>query len=48
MTIRPLALLDLFVAIVMVSIWLRISGGELLDVWHNPGYLLACGRQTAS
>lgn len=48
MTIRPLALLDLFVAIVMVSIWLRISGGELLDVWHNPGYLLACGWQTAS
>jgi len=48
MTIRPLSLLDFFVAIVMFSIGLRISGGELLDVWHNPGDLLACCRQTAS
>jgi len=41
-------MLDFFVAIVMFSIGLRVCGGELLDVWHNPGDLLACCRQTAS
>jgi len=37
MLIRPLSLLDFFVAVVMFSIGLRASGGELLDVWHNHG-----------
>lgn len=37
MPIRPLPLLDFFVAIVMFSIGLRVSGGELLDVWHKRG-----------
>jgi hypothetical protein len=32
MPIRRLSLLDLFVAVVMLSIGLRVSGGELLDV----------------
>jgi len=37
MTIRPLSLLDFFVAIVMFSIGLRVCGGELLDVWQKRG-----------
>jgi len=37
MPIRPLPLLDFFVAVVMFSIGLRVSGGELLDVWHKRG-----------
>jgi len=37
MLIRPLLLLDFFVAVVMFSIGLRVSGGELLEVWHNRG-----------
>ena len=39
MPIRPLPLLDFFVAVVMFSIGLRVSGGELLDVWQKPGLL---------
>ena len=35
MPIRPLSLLDFFVAIVMFPIGLRVSGGELLDVWQK-------------
>jgi len=37
MPIRPLPLLDFFVAIVMFSIGLRVCGGELLDVWQKRG-----------
>jgi len=37
MLIRPLSLLDYFVAVVMFSIGLRVSGGELLNVWHRRG-----------
>jgi bile acid:Na+ symporter, BASS family len=33
--IRPLPLLNFFVAVVMFSIGLRVSGGELLDVLRN-------------
>jgi hypothetical protein len=32
MPIRPLSLLDFFVAVVMLSIGLRVSGGQFLDV----------------
>ena len=39
MPIRPLPLLDFFVAVVMFSIGLRVSGGELLDVWQKRGLL---------
>ena len=39
MPIRPLPLLDFFVAVVMFSIGLRVSGGELLDVWQKHGLL---------
>jgi len=37
MLIRPLSLLDYFVAVVMFSIGLRVSGGELLNVWLRRG-----------
>ena len=37
MLIRPLSLLDFFVAVVMFSIGLRVSGGELLNVWLRRG-----------
>jgi hypothetical protein len=32
MPVWPLALLDVFVVLVMLSIGLRVSGGELIDV----------------
>lgn len=35
MLIRPLPLLNFFVAVVMFSIGLRVSGGELLDIVRN-------------
>ena len=35
MLVRPLALLDFFVVLVMLSIGLRVSGGELVDVLRN-------------
>jgi len=35
MLVRPLPLLDFFVVLVMLSIGLRVSGGELLDVLRN-------------
>src|SRR5271170_3932620 len=35
MLIRPLPLLNFFVAVVMFSIGLRVSGGELLDLTRN-------------
>ena len=35
MLISPSLLLNLFVVVVMFSIGLRVSGGELLDVLHN-------------
>jgi BASS family bile acid:Na+ symporter len=35
MLVRPLTLLDFFVVVVMLSIGLRVSGGELLDVMRN-------------
>jgi len=35
MPVRPLPLLDFFVALVMLSIGLSVSGGELLDVLRN-------------
>ena len=35
MLIRPLPLLNFFVAVVMFSIGLRVSGGELLDILRN-------------
>lgn len=35
MLIRPLALLNFFVAVVMFSIGLRVSGGELLNILRN-------------
>ncbi len=35
MLIRPLPLLNFFVVVVMLSIGLRVSGGELLDVLRN-------------
>jgi len=37
MLIRPLTLLNLFVAIVMLSIGLRVSTGELINVVRNRG-----------
>ena len=40
MLIRPLSLLDFFVAVVMFSIDLRVSGGELLSVRLSPRRLL--------
>jgi len=48
MPIRPLPLLDFFVAVVMFSIGLRVSGGELLVFGKNAGCLHACCWQTAS
>jgi len=35
MLVRPLPLLDFFIVLVMLSIGLRVSGGELLEVLHN-------------
>ena len=35
MLVRPLAPLDFFVVLVMLSIGLRVSGGELVDVLRN-------------
>ena len=35
MLIPPLLLLNLFVVVVMFSIGLRVSGGELLDILRN-------------
>jgi BASS family bile acid:Na+ symporter len=35
MLVRPVPLLDFFVVLVMLSIGLRVSGGELLDVLRN-------------
>ena len=35
MLVRPLSLLDLFVILVMLSIGLRVRGGELLEVLQN-------------
>jgi len=35
MLVRPMPLLDFFVVLVMLSIGLRVSGGELLDVLRN-------------
>ena len=40
MPVRPLALRDFFVVLVMLSIGLRLSGGELVDVLRNPGPIL--------
>ena len=40
MLVRPLAMLDFFVVLVMLSIGLRLSGGELVDVLRNPGPIL--------
>jgi BASS family bile acid:Na+ symporter len=39
MFVRPLALLDFFVILVMLSIGLRVSGGELLAVLRNRALL---------
>ena len=38
--IRPLPLLNFFVALVMFSIGLRVRGGELLDVLRNRALLV--------
>src|SRR6516165_2761320 len=35
MFVRPLSLLDLFIVLVMLSIGLRVRGGELLEVLQN-------------
>ncbi len=35
MLVRPLPLLNFFVLLVMLSIGLRVSGGELLEILHN-------------
>ena len=35
MLVRPLPLLDFFVVVVMLSIGLRVTGGELIDVLRN-------------
>jgi BASS family bile acid:Na+ symporter len=40
MLIRPEPLLDSFVVLVMLSIGLRVSGGELLDVLRNRGLFI--------
>ena len=40
MLIRPLPLLNFFVVVVMLSIGLRVSGGELLDVLRNRALLM--------
>ena len=40
MLIRPLPLLNFFVAVVMLSIGLRVSGGELLDILRNRAVLV--------
>ena len=40
MLIRPLPLLNFFVVVVMLSIGLRVSGGELLDVLRNRTLLM--------
>ncbi len=37
--IRPLPLLNFFVVLVMLSIGLRVSGGELLDILRNRALL---------
>jgi BASS family bile acid:Na+ symporter len=39
MFVRPLALLDFFVVLVMLSIGLRVSGGQLLEVLRNRALL---------
>ena len=39
MLISPLPLLNFFVAVVMISIGLRVSGGELLDILRNRALL---------
>ena len=39
MLIPPLPLLNFFVAVVMISIGLRVSGGELLDILRNRALL---------
>lgn len=39
MLIRPLPLLNFFVAVVMLSIGLRVSGGELLNILRNRAVL---------
>jgi len=39
MYVRPMALLDFFVILVMLSIGLRVSGGELLEVLRNRALL---------
>jgi predicted Na+-dependent transporter len=39
MPIPPLPLLNFFVAVVMISIGLRVSGGELLDILSNRALL---------
>src|SRR6516225_2837022 len=35
MLVRPLPLLDFFVVLVMLSIGLRVTGGDLLEVLHD-------------
>ena len=40
MLIRPLPLLNFFVVLVMLSIGLRVSGGELLDILRNRAMLV--------
>ena len=40
MLVRPVPLLDFFVVLVMLSIGLRVSGGELLDVLRNRALLI--------
>ena len=41
MLIPPLPLLNFFVALVMLSIGLRVSGGELLDILRNRALFIA-------
>ena len=40
MLIKPLPLLNFFVVVVMLSIGLRVSGGELLDVLRNRALVI--------
>ena len=40
MLIPPLLLLNFFVAVVMFSIGLSVSGGQLLDILRNPALLM--------
>jgi len=42
MPIRPLPLLDFFVAVVMFSIGLCVCGGDLPDVWQERGLFARC------